>query len=306
MAPVLGLCALLAADAVLIGWAFRGTSSVDPAGAAGRTVMSSAPSVSPSAAGSSGAPSKGLTAAPLTRFVAPVGADIAWVVDTGTCDAPGTITVTVDGGDSWDREDLPGRAVRARPSGPESGFVTGGDDGCDLRLWSTGDAGAAWGDPASAADAWSRMPGDDRAVHLPNDEVDRPCGADKVLDLTVIDAQHAYVVCQDGAVRATTDGGAEWPERFTVTGALSLGMLEGGAGVVVRTDPTCPGGVRAVAVASERPTGRGRCVKATAAPGQVSVAGTEQAWWLVVGDAVFRSDSTTGPWTRVAEPLPTG
>ena len=40
MAPVLGLCALLAADAVLIAWAFRGTPT-DPGEAAVSGVIDS-------------------------------------------------------------------------------------------------------------------------------------------------------------------------------------------------------------------------------------------------------------------------
>lgn len=306
MAPVLGLCALLAADAVLIGWAFRGAPVDDPSVAA-RPGTSSTPSVGPSVAGSSGAPSGLLAVSPVTRFVAPAGPEAAWVVDAGTCTAAGSIAVTVDGGGSWDREDLPGRGMRARPSGQESGFVTGGaGDDCTLRLWSTGDAGASWGDPASAADAWSRVPDDDRAVHRPNDRLVRPCADDvRVVDLSAVAADSAHVVCQDGSVRVTGDGGASWEESRSLSGkgTLAVGMVPGGSGVVVRTTAGCRG-VVAVAVAEGAATKQAPCVASSPAPGRVSVAGLDGRWWLVVGDEVFRSTKPAGPWTKVAEPLP--
>lgn len=300
MAPVLGLCALLAADAVLIGWAFRGTS-VDPAGVtAARSATSSAPSASPSVTGSAGAPAVKVT--DLTRFVAPVGPDVAWVVDSGSCKEPGTLWVTADGGASWQATDLPGRVVRARPSSVEAGWVAGGDSGCDLRLWSTGDAGESWTDPTSAEEAWSRQPEDVHDVHLPSDEVKKPCGQSEVVDLAVLDARRARVLCRNGQVRVTRDGGVNWPRETTVKGALAVGIAEGSQGAVVRTDSGCAG-VFVVPLSAGVP-GRGRCVDAAPVAGQVSVASAGTSWWLVVGDAVFRGDGPNGPWTRTTADLP--
>lgn len=303
MAPVLGLCALLAADAVLIGWAFRGTS-VDPAGAtAGRSVSSSASSASPSVTGSSDAPAVKVTN--LTRFVAPVGPEIAWVVESGTCDEPGTMWVTADGGGSWARTDLPGRVVRAKPSSVASGFVTGGDAKCALRLWNTGDAGESWSDPTGAEEAWSRQPENDRDVHTPSDLVVKPCTDSEVVDLAPLDARRARVLCLDGKVRATRDGGETWPRETTVKGALAVGIAEGSQGVVVRADASCAGGVLVSSLSQGR-LGRGRCVAATPVTGRVAVASAGSTWWLVVGDAVFRADAPTGPWTRTTADLGRG
>ena len=152
MAPVLGLCALLAADAVLIAWAFRGAPVDDPGPAA------TAAPLSPSASPSSATPAAtALKPAPVEQAITVVGPSVAWVTRAGSCKEPGTVWVTDDSGSTWTGQDAPGRVMRARPTSATAGFVTGGDTKCDLRLWSTGNAGRAWDKPKSAADAWSRV-----------------------------------------------------------------------------------------------------------------------------------------------------
>jgi len=299
VAPVVGLCALLAADAVLIAWAFRGAPTDDPGPAAtAPAVTSSSPSASPTGA------TAALKPVPVQRIVAAVGPTIAWVVQAGTCEKPGAVWVTDDEGGSWSRRDAPGRVLRARPSSATEAFVTGGDDGCDLRLWNTDDAARTWNQPnGGAADAWSRVPDDAKAVHTPEDEVSRPCGSSmRVLDLAALTAQQAQVLCENGDVRTTTDRGATWPKSFTVKGALAIGAVEGGGGVLLRTDSSCRG-VVAVPVVGGKPAGDGECVAGKASSGSVSVSGTGEAWWLVVGDAVHRAEGAAGPWDRTAAPL---
>src|SRR5690349_24754012 len=101
VAPAVGLVMLLAADLVLIGWAFR------PAPADG--YASSASSVTASPTGSrTASPSPTSTVkvepvkpAPLEQFIVAVSPQTAWVVHSGACTDPGTVLVTADGGGSW-------------------------------------------------------------------------------------------------------------------------------------------------------------------------------------------------------------
>ncbi len=302
MAPVLGLCALLAADAVLISWAFRGPPAEDPALSTTRVATSSSPSVVSSAGGST-EPATAVRPATVTRFAAAVGLEQSWVVDAGTCAKPGTVWTTSDGGDSWSREDAPGRTVRAKPERVDRGFVTGGDRDCTLRLWQTGDAGRSWSGARSAAGAWSRVPSDDREVHVPSDQVRTPCGDADVLDLTTLDNLRAGVLCGNAEVRTTTDGGRTWVRAFTDKVALAIALAASGRGVVVRTEKGCAG-VVAVALEDGQPSTRKSCVEVPPVEGKVSVATTGTAWWLVVGDVVLRSENAVGPWSRTGATLP--
>lgn len=309
MAPVVGLCALLAADAVLIVWAFRGTPVDDPGPAASvRALTSSAAPSSPSpssASPSSATPSASASApkvAPVEQSIAVVGPSVAWVARAGSCKEPGTVWVTDDAGSSWTSQDAPGRVMRARPSSARGGFVTGGDAECELRLWTTGNAGRAWGEPTSAAEAWSRVPDDAKAVHTPDDAVSRPCGSRRVLDLAALTAQRAIVVCDNGDVRSTSNRGEDWPKAFTLAGALAIGAVEGGSGVVLRSVASCRG-VVAVPLVGGEPEGDGRCVPGSAEAGEVAVSGVADSWWVVVGDRVHRAEQPGGPWDPTGSPL---
>ena len=47
----------------------------------------------------------------------------------------------------------------------------------------------------------------------------------------------------------------------------------------------------------------GECVEGKASPGSVSVSGSGEGWWLVVGDRVHRSEGPEGPWERTGAAL---
>ena len=304
VAPVVGLCALLAADAVLIAWAFRGAPTDDPgpvAGARPLTSASASASTSPSAEPTSSA-APALKPAPVEQMITAVGPSIAWVVRTGSCDERGTVWVSDDKGASWTSHEGPGRVMRARPTSADAAFVTGGDADCELRLWNTGSAGRIWSAAKPAAEAWSRVPDDAKAVHTPDNTVNRPCGRFRVLDLAAISAQRASVLCENGDVRTTNDRGAAWAKSFATKGAVALGVVEGGSGVVVRTAESCRG-VVAVPLVGGKPEGDGECVRGAAEPGEVSVSGAAEGWWLVVGDQVHTAQGPDGPWTPAESAL---
>src|SRR5512139_1583057 len=100
VAPVLGLVALLAVDAVLIAWAFRPTPTdtyvavtVSPtAGGSTSAKQTRTPSTKPTAKPTAVKP------APLEQYVVAVGPDIAWVARAGNCTNTGELWVTDDRG----------------------------------------------------------------------------------------------------------------------------------------------------------------------------------------------------------------
>src|SRR5690349_5222439 len=98
VAPVVGLTVLLAADAVLIGWAFRPAPADDYVPAAATTTSARpSPSPSPTVTGKFTPPK----VVPVEQYVTAVGPRIAWVARAGSCANPQGVWVTDDQGDSW-------------------------------------------------------------------------------------------------------------------------------------------------------------------------------------------------------------
>ncbi len=295
VAPVIGLVLLLAADLVLIGWAFRPAPADDyvPAAAATSSSAGSTPKPSPTATGKFTPPKP----APIEQYITAVGPTIAWVAQAGSCANPDGVWVTDDRGTTWTRNALPGRTLRLLAESSTKAQAVGADDNakCALRLWQTIDTGGDWGKGGDASKAWTRDPNDPQVVHTANDVHVRPCGGRDVIDLSVLDGKRASVLCANGDVRGTTDGGQGWPKSFNAKGALALSVAEGGSGVVVRADAGCRG-VVAVPISSGQPAKDGQCVLATPIQGRVSVSNATDGWWLLAGGQVFTADEPIGPW----------
>lgn len=295
MLPVIGLVTLVVLDLVLVLWAVwpaAPVSSAEPASVATPTASASpAPSASPSPS-----PSPTVSLVPITRVLVAVDRRTAWLATTGTCEKPGQLQVTTDAGEEWTASDTPAAVTRIRTSSRSEGFVVGGQGrDCAMRVWTTGDAGEEWGDPASARATWARVAEDARRVIRPGGDPVTPCGRGAVLDLASIGRDVASVLCADGTVRTTADGGETWPDAFRVNGALAFTLLADGRGAIASMTKECDGtfvtelvdGVPAESV----------CVGgAEATPGGVAISVSEQAAWLVAGDVAYTAAEVTGRW----------
>src|SRR4051812_140950 len=133
VAPVVGLVALLAADLVLIGWAFRPApadgyvaAATPTATSAGTSTQRSSASPRPSAKATPPKP------VPLEQFISAVGPTVAWVVRGGSCANPHAVWVTDDEGDTWRQNGAPGRVMRLLPDSATQAQAVGGDKTCDM------------------------------------------------------------------------------------------------------------------------------------------------------------------------------
>ncbi len=214
-----------------------------------------------------------------------------WALDVGSCTQASQVHVSTDGGASWTSHDGPGGLTRVRPGGSTSAFVVGGDDRCRFRLWNTGDTGATWTAPQSAAAAWGRDPADATLLHRPGGDPVTPCAGDaEVADLTGLNGGAASVVCTDGTLRSTADTGTTWRTTLTVDGLSALSLSGPRTGVLAAVTPGCAG-VQLVPVADGN-AGKARCVAdAVGAPGRVSLSVGGGSTWLLAGDVVVRGDS---------------
>ena len=295
--PAIGLVTLLALDLVLVVWALWPSGS--PVSSASAKPSSSASSSSGPAASPSPSASEAPTGpTPVSRVLAAVDARTAWLATTGTCEEPGGLQVTSNTGASWTASEIPGAVTRIRPSTKTASFVVGGSGkGCEMRLWTTGDGGKEWSDPASADAAWARDAGNERRVIRPGGDTVAPCGRAVVLDLASLGRFTATALCGDGKVRTTGDGGDTWPTAFSAKGSLALALLPSGRGAIAARADGCDG-VQVTALVGGSPADR-RCVAgADATPGRVAVAVTDGAAWLVAGDAVYTASDPAGRWAR--------
>lgn len=312
--PTLGLVALLVVDLALVVWALWPSSSPRSTAAPSSTASFSGTAASagspgaaasgsprPSASASAGAEGA-VRAVPLTRLVAAVDARVAWLADAGTCEDPGAVHVTTDGGRAFSTAAAPGSVTRVRPSDAGNGFVVGGDSRCRTRLWNTGVAGEEWTGARSASGAWGRDPEDPTRVHRPGGEPVRPCEGDaRVVDLAGLRDGVGSVVCSDGTLRTTANGGGAWATTLTREGLLALSLTAPGRGALALVTAECRG--VGVAALDDGRAGEVQCVEdVIPREGQVSVSVVGRATWLVAGDTVLRagsSNASSGEFEKV-------
>jgi hypothetical protein len=124
-----------------------------------------------------------------------------------------------------------------------------------------------------------------------------PCGGAVVLDLASLGRATASVLCGDGRVRTTTDGGDDWPTAFTVEGAMAFSLLPNGRGAIAGTADGCDG-TSVTGLVGGSPRTRGCVEDAEPVPGAVTVSVTDGSVWLVAGDAAYTASEADGRWTR--------
>lgn len=118
-----------------------------------------------------------------------------------------------------------------------------------------------------------------------------------MLDLASIGRVVASVLCADGTVRTTADGGETWPDDFRVEGALAFTLLADGRGAIASVTEECDG-TTVTALVDGEPE-ESVCVEgAEATPGGVSISVSDEVAWLVAGDTAFTAPEVTGRWVQ--------
>ena len=285
---VVGLVVLVLADAFLVAWAFGlvplgGDDAQDSSGA-----TSTAPSTSPSGSTSSSSPTKEKpTAVPLVEAL---DADRALRASYTPCEGEGgeastEVERTTDGGKTWESSEVPARTVlRLRLTTESEGFSVVADESCKPRVVTTGDGGATWSGLEAAQSTWGLWPEGGGKILVPGGVSVEACNRADVRSLSAIDARRAYVLCSDGAVRETADGGQTWSGVAKVKGAVALAAREDQA-AVLRTTDDCEGvGVRAGTLGEQLEIGEETtCVEGVSSPAAVSVTG--DVGWVTDGKA---------------------
>ncbi len=297
---------LLALDVTLVAMALRSTSSSE----IDTSPLSSAAAADPASAGpTSTAPATTQSPSPTTSVVA-AGAPLAtmlvaldrqhaWRVGAGSCSAGGaSVATTADGGKTWSRGNPKlRRIVRLRLEDNKTAFVIGADAGCAAKIKDTSDGGGTWTSGGAVGLAWFRDPANPMVVQAPGSVASRPCGKRAVLDLAVLTAGSARVLCADGLVRSTTVNGSAWTSLGTVDGAVALAVptVKQSETYVARLGaPGCAG----VQVVRVRQQVVASCIPAAVprVPGQIAMSLIDGGGWLAVGEATMRSTDGLATW----------
>jgi len=309
----IGLVAFLAIDVALVALALRpgrpgeaepATGTPTVVTTTGATSSTKTPATTGTSTGTATG-SRGPQPAPVALLIGALDGTTAWRASTGTCDRGGSsLSVTADGGETWDKTEAPARSViRVQPLDEDRVFAVAAGADCELKQYASNDRGDSWQAPSAVSGGWARQLDEPTEVLTPQDDRAQPCGpSTAVVDLSRTSASQAQALCVDGSVTVTSDGGAAWADSGTVKGGLALGnRLESGrlTTYVVRVAGDCPG-INLVRVVKGKSPESVACI-GTSVPekaGQIGLSIVADAGWLVAGDTVWTAPAALTSWKQ--------
>lgn len=252
-------------------------------------------------------PAPAVTPVAATRLLTAANDRVAWRATMGTCEEPAVLERTDDGGATWTPL-APGvaPAVRMKASSDTQVFVIGGNPaaGCAPTFAFSRTSGDSWvADDGELAGSWYLAPQDRATIHGPRAEVPLPCAT--AVDLAGLDLSRAGLLCTDGGVWLTADGGVSWARAGTVADAVAIAPTADGYLLAALRPDTCAGvgvfpvasdgaGTSEAAAAGAGPLG---CAPIEGVvPGEVALAVAGSEVWMWAGDAVLRSSDAGLTW----------
>ncbi|MEJ3403894.1 hypothetical protein WDJ51_04040 [Rathayibacter sp. YIM 133350] len=233
-----------------------------------------------------------------SRFLVAVDDQHAWRSASGKCSTDSAfVEVTADGGATWTpapvaRDEKPTAVLALSATSPTAGDVISQTAAkCEPSQFGTTDAGASWTD-AQPTGAWWIRPSDFRVVNAAGTAVDAPCQGRRVYGY---DPNDAMLVCNDGVVFRTSDGGTAWDAGGNIPGVLSVSPVSGGYLVALRGDASCPGIQfrKAGLTASAADGAVIGCYPVTLGEGSTAIAAAPSGIWVWTQNRV---EHVTDPW----------
>lgn len=233
---------------------------------------------------------------PAERLIASANGDVAWRAVVGSCEAPGTVELTTDGGASWSPTDVGDLAPVARLKAitPAAVFAIGGTaPDCSPSYAGSVDGGNNWEQAPELVDgSWYVDPSDRAVLGTSVGEVDAPC---EISGLAGFDDNSAAILCTDGSLTVSTDGGASWATAAEETGAVAIGLTLQGY-VLAGSAEDCAG-TQIWTAGVEGSTAPVGCAEdAQPEAGQTAVAGAGSAMWLWAGEETLVSPDGGVTW----------
>jgi hypothetical protein len=302
---VAGLVLFLLVDILLVALALQSTSSRDNGASANVPGAVSTPG---STASSTPTPetSEPTTVLPVlpTRILAALDATTVWRATTGPCpDAAAAPEISDDGGVSWTTTDITSATglsalQRIVVSDASTATFLGQGQGCAPDAARTFVAGSDFApSPNELAAEWYLAPVGGSTVHTPQGDVPAPCAS--ALALAPIDDARVAVLCADGDVHVTVDGGDAWTALGAPAGTIAVAGAVGGFLTASVGVADCDG-VQVGSLGVDGATDMLACVESSRSPadlaGTTAITWTDDAIWMWVDDRLLVSTDEGETW----------
>ncbi|WP_454085390.1 hypothetical protein [Georgenia sp. Marseille-Q6866] len=230
---------------------------------------------------------------PAERLIVNADAVTAWRVEVGQCDDPAAMERTTDGGETW--EEIPvdlGPISRVRVLGPQTLFAIGGGEDCQPTYVSSSSGGSSWLTSDEYLEgSWYLLPSDRSTMATPVGEVETPC---EQMGLAARNATDAAVLCADGTLALTADGGETWDGSAATIAASAIGVADEGY-VLAGSHESCEDSVAVALLASDgEALDEPSCAPSNA--GSLAVSGAAGTVWLWAADEVYVSTDSEQSW----------
>ncbi|WP_087062483.1 WD40/YVTN/BNR-like repeat-containing protein [Corynebacterium glutamicum] len=179
---------------------------------------------------------------PQSRLIALDGS-LGVRADVGECTNPGSIEFSTDGGQNWTPssafDDTSGTQIlRILPANGGTTFVVALNADCTPQIYSTTNSGSTWNGPLSSVGTWYLNPATPSTLGAPGGARAIACEA---VGLSPVTDRDVGVLCADGSVLTTADGGTTWSNPQPVEGITALAYSRQNLLAVATGDENCHG-----------------------------------------------------------------
>lgn len=218
----------------------------------------------------------------------------------GECSTPGTVEFSTDGGQSWSpstafETTTATQVLRILPGNGGTTFIVALNEECTPQIYSTADNGSTWNGPLSAVGTWYLDPATPSTLGAPGGAKAIACEA---LGLSPVTDREVGVLCADGSVLTTADGGTTWSNSQPVEGIMALAYSRQNLLGVVNGDELCAG-LKLIELAIDDDVEEISCVEIgpeTVAAGEIALAESGNSLILWAGENQYFSIDGGQTW----------
>lgn len=199
----------------------------------------------------------------------------------GTCTDPGTLEISTDGGQAWSTSEsfaatTATQILRLIPVSTSNIFVVALNTDCEPQIYGTTDQGATWQQPVSALGTWYLDPSNPTQLPAPGGAKAISCEAISIAPRT---DSNVDVLCADGSLTSTSDGGTSWSDPVAGDGVLNIAHSNGDRLLIAHHPDQCSG----VQLSANVPVAEG----ATCVHAELSESDAGQIAATQVGDSIL-------------------